>query len=72
MCLSVSSKKQALGQEETDCGCASGGLGWVLGKNYPKLLIFRMDCPGKWLTHQPWRYLKDKTVDGVVREMAQW
>lgn len=25
-----------------------------------------MHCPGKWLSHQPWRYLKGKTVGDLV------
>lgn len=25
-----------------------------------------MHCPGKWLSHQPWRYLKGKSVGDLV------
>ncbi|GAB0208583.1 hypothetical protein GRJ2_003324000 [Grus japonensis] len=34
---------------------------WILGKiSSPKgLSIIGTGCPGKWLSHHPWRYLKD-------------
>ncbi|KAK4808483.1 hypothetical protein QYF61_005800, partial [Mycteria americana] len=41
--------------------CVRGGLDWILGKiSSPKVLsIIGTGCPGKWLSDQPWKYLKD-------------
>ncbi|KAK4828860.1 hypothetical protein QYF61_000988 [Mycteria americana] len=41
--------------------CARGGLDWILGNiSSPKgLSSIGRGCPGKWLSHHPWRYLKD-------------
>ncbi|KAK4825476.1 hypothetical protein QYF61_027631 [Mycteria americana] len=41
--------------------CARGGLDWILGKpsSLKGLSSIGTGCPGKWLSHHPWRYLKD-------------
>ena len=48
-------------QEEMASSCSRGGLDWMLGKiSSPKgLLSIGTGCPGKWLSHHPWRYLKN-------------
>ena len=52
------------GREETASSCAKGGLDWISRKNSsPKELSSTgAGCPGKWLSHHPWRYLKDMQV----------
>ncbi|KAK4825890.1 hypothetical protein QYF61_003246 [Mycteria americana] len=37
------------------------GLDWILGKmsSLKGLSSIGTGCPGKWLSHHPWRYLKD-------------
>jgi len=51
--------------------CARGGLGWILGKSSsPKALLSTgTGCPGKWLSHHPWRYLKH-SVDVALSDMV--
>ncbi|KAK4831339.1 hypothetical protein QYF61_017470 [Mycteria americana] len=46
-----------------------GGLDWILGKiSSPKgLSSIGTGCPGKWLSHHPWRYLKDH-AEVVLRD----
>ncbi|KAK4818318.1 LOW QUALITY PROTEIN: hypothetical protein QYF61_010780, partial [Mycteria americana] len=41
--------------------CARGGLDWILGNftSLKGLSSTGTGCPGKWLSHHPWRYLKD-------------
>lgn len=41
--------------------CIRGGLYWILGKTslWKELLSIGTGCPGQWLSHHPWRYLKD-------------
>ena len=38
-----------------------GGLDWILRKmsSLKGLSSTGTGCPGKWLSHHPWRYLKD-------------
>ena len=37
-----------------------GGLYWIVGKisSLKGLSFIGGGCPGKWLSHHPWRYLK--------------
>jgi len=41
--------------------CTRGGLDWILGKisSSKGLSNIATGCPGKWLSHHPWRHLKD-------------
>jgi len=51
---------QVTGQGEMALSCARGGLDWVLGKisSLKELPSIGTGCPGKWLSHHSWRYLK--------------
>lgn len=55
-----------IGQEETSCPMRLqiGGLDWISGKisSLKGLTSTERDCPGKCLSHHPWRYLKDLDV----------
>ncbi|KAK4817088.1 hypothetical protein QYF61_027919 [Mycteria americana] len=62
---SVSSPKcQAIGQEETASSYTREGLDWMLGKisSLKGLSSIGTGFPGKWLSHHPWRYLKDVSM----------
>jgi len=50
-----------IGQQETALNCTRGSLNWVLGKNssLKRLSSIGTGCPGKRLSHHPWRYLKN-------------
>ena len=50
-----------IGQEETASSCARAGSDWILAKiSSPKgLSSIGTSCPGKWLSHHPWRHFKD-------------
>jgi len=60
-------KLQAIGQEKTTSGCARGGLDWKLGRlsSLKGLSSIGTGCPGKWLSHHAWRYLR--RVDVALR-----
>ena len=52
---------QVVGQGEMATSCIRGGLNWILGKitSMKELQCTGTACPGKWLRHHPWRYLKN-------------
>jgi len=52
---------QVIGQEETASSGAREGLDWILGKisSRKELSDTETGCPGRWLHHHPWSYLKD-------------
>lgn len=49
-----------VGQVEIASNFGTGGLDWELGKNsaLKGLSSTGTDCPEKWQSHHPWRYLK--------------
>jgi len=51
-----------IGQEEMASSCARGGLDCILGNtsSLKGLSSIEAGCEGKWLSHHPWRYLKDQ------------
>ena len=61
---------QVIRQEEMVSSCSRGGLGWILGNisSLKGLSSAGTGCAGKWLSHHPWRYLKDVHV--VLRGMV--
>jgi len=52
---------QVIGRGKKASSCARGGLGCILGtiSSLKGLSSTGTGCPGKWLSHPPWRYLKD-------------
>jgi len=55
---------------QTTSSCTRGGLDWILGKMFSLkgLSSIGTGCPGKRLSHHPWRCLKG--VDAVLRDIV--
>jgi len=51
--------------------CVRGGLDWILGKIslLKEWSGIGIGCPGRWLSHHPWRSLK-KGVDVALQDMV--
>ena len=53
-------REEAVRQEEKASSCAGGDLDWLLGKipSPKRCSSLGTDCPGKRLSHHPWKHLK--------------
>lgn len=65
-----SGKKVSIGQEEMSSSCSRECLDWILGNTYALtgLPSTGLNCPGKWLSHHLWKYLKHV----LLRDKVLW
>lgn len=70
------SHKRTAGTRKMALSCARRGSDWVLWRisSQKGLSSIGTSCPGKWLNHYPWRYLKDQWMwhlgHGLVLDVA--